>query len=367
MNTVAIWKNEWLPYTETFIRDQIDTLTNWSAIRVGYSEIENPLVSSDFTPYPNGIQGKIGKNLFGCRPWMNRYLDLLERSEAKVIHAHFGQGGIAALPLAQASGLPLITTFHGADTHRSGRRIIGDLGQYRRKIHKVFDESHFLIAASEYLANRLLDNGAPAEKIVHLPIGTRVDSVNKIVGERNGVVFVGRLVSIKGPDDLLQAMSLLPERIRDSTRITIVGDGPMRGDLENLASRTGLRVVFTGKVSSAEVSNLLDTHAVFCGPSKASSNGTREGLGMVFLEAAQHALPVVAYASGGVTEAVEHGSSGLLADEGDVRHLADSLFALLADSQMAMKFGSLGRMRILEGFDVVKQTKKLESIYAKCI
>jgi glycosyltransferase involved in cell wall biosynthesis len=108
---------------------------------------------------------------------------------------------------------------------------------------------------------------------------------------------------------------------------------------------------------------LLRAHAIFCGPSQRAANGDAEGLGMVFIEAALAGLPVVAYRHGGVVEAVDDRSTGLLAPEGDVEALSENLAALLAEPERARALGQAGARRAAELFELATQAAKLELLY----
>ena len=83
----------------------------------------------------------------------------------------------------------------------------------------------------------------------------------------------------------------------------------------------------------------------------------------MYLEAALHGVPAVAYDSGGVREAVLSGITGLLAPEGDTAALTAHLTTLLTDPGLAARLGRAGRARIVRDFDVVAQTAELERIY----
>ena len=92
-----------------------------------------------------------------------------------------------------------------------------------------------------------------------------------------------------------------------------------------------------------------------------------EAFGMVFAEAQAMQKPVVAFASGGVVEAVQHGQTGFLAPERDWRTMAEYLAQLLQDDDLRRRFGSAGRQRVLRLFDLETQTRVLEKIYSEVI
>lgn len=88
---------------------------------------------------------------------------------------------------------------------------------------------------------------------------------------------------------------------------------------------------------------------------------------MVFLEAQAMGLPVVSFASGGVTDAVHDGVTGLLAPERDEGALAAHLDRVLGDPELCRRMGDAGRARVREHFDLRKQTARLEGIYKEVL
>lgn len=360
--TVAIWKNVWLPRSETFVVSQIESLKSWDSTTIGFHNISNGLLQADFAPYPNTKLGRAQRRFLQVKGKQGAYINHLRGTESALIHAHFGSGGIYTLPLAQRQNVPHITTFHGADTHLFGHFMPGSELWYRNGLKKLFDRGDRFLAASQYLADRLILSGAPAGKVEVLYTGTKI--VPQISSNtRRGIAFVGRLIGIKGVKDLLLAVALMKNSTARSTPITIAGDGPLHEELRSLAYNLDLDCTFVGHLPSHEVAGFMARHQVFCAPSMASPKGTREGFGMVFLEAALQGLPVVAYASGGVTEAVVHGSTGLLAEEGNIGQLSKYLERLLLDQGEAEEMGQNGRQRVMTEFSLEKQTKLLESIY----
>lgn len=359
--TVAMWKNAWLPFSETFIRDQVYSMREWDVLKLGFENVSHGLLPADFAPYGQSLPEKAVRRIFGVHPFLRSYTRVIEERQSALIHAHFGSGGINSLPLARATGLPLITTFHGADTSFYGSRFPGVENRYRAGLRHLFQRGHLFIAASKYLADRLVAAGAPAAKVEVVYTGTK--SVELLhVPTRSGVVFVGRLIAIKGVSHLFRAVAELGDPYA-GTPITIIGDGPLRKELETLARRLDVNAKFLGRVPSAELPKILASHQIFCGPSLPSPRNTREGFGMVYLEAALQELPTVAYSSGGVTEAVAHGVSGLLAPEGDVQRLSKALKCLLKDETLRAELGKAGRRRVLSEFSLDIQTAHLEELY----
>ncbi len=366
--TVAVWRDVWLPPSETFIRDQMAAMTRWQGVRIGMQQLPEPLVPADFAPFTGASSlQKLRGELLGTVGWERQFVNFLMEAEAKVLHAHFGPSAIRALPVAKRAGLPMVATFHGYDVTRVPRLSLGRGREYRRRLQRLFHYADRLIAVSDFIADRLIRLGAPESRVTVHYTGIDVrgfDATTPLLprSERNGIVFVGRLVPKKGVLDLLDAVAQLPGELR-RTPITMLGDGPLAGEARRRADEAGLELTLAGFRTSDEVAAMLDRAAVFCVPSRTGPDGDAEGFGMVFLEAGLHGAPVVSYAHGPLREAVDHGTTGLLAQEKDVAGLAAHLETVLTDDQLADRLGRRGRQRVLDQFDIRRCTGALERIY----
>ena len=152
------------------------------------------------------------------------------------------------------------------------------------------------------------------------------------------VLFVGRLAEQKRVDDLLKAIDLL-QHVQPDLRTVIVGEGPLRDQLEETAHAFDLdsRVQFLGHRD--DVPRLMAAADVVVLPS------SYEGLPNVVLEAMWSHKPVVATAAPGTTEVVVHGETGLLVPVGDSMLLARAIRDLVRDPVMADRLGEAGRAR----------------------
>lgn len=364
--TVAIWKTSWLPASQTFVQNQVGAMRRWHPVLIGAHQLSDGLpVVADRAPFGRSVPARVAHRLSRATGYLGVFDRLLTSSGVRVIHAHFGTGGVAVAPVARRLGLPLVVTFHGFDVTRETQRSDRAGLRYQRRLRRLFDQADTLIAVSQFIADRLVALGADPSRIRIHHIGIPVETAPVGTGEdRSGVVFVGRLVDKKGVADLLEAMAALGERAR-GVPVRIVGDGPLRSQLEERARRAGLDVRFLGFRTAAEVAQVLRESAVFCAPSRTAPDGDAEAFGMVFLEAALQGLPVVSYRHGGVPEAVEEGVTALLAPEGDVAALTAHLRTLLDDPDLARSMGEAGRARVLRDFDVVRQSALLEDLYAE--
>jgi phosphatidylinositol alpha-1,6-mannosyltransferase len=209
-----------------------------------------------------------------------------------------------------------------------------------------------VIAVSSYARTMALDSGVAAER-VHV-IHPGVDAPPPRAGrraEQPTVVTVARLSDrYKGHDEMLRALPLIRERV-PAARWVVIGDGPLRPELEAQARSEGVAdaVDFLGELPDAERDAWLDAAHVFAMPSRLPAEGVGgEGFGIVYLEAGAHQMPVVAGAVGGALDAVVDGETGLLVDPTDRTALAAAISGLLVDPQRAAALGEAGARRARE-------------------
>lgn len=152
-------------------------------------------------------------------------------------------------------------------------------------------------------------------------------------GDGPFIVFAGRQVEEKGVGDVIQAVSILTSRYRDTTAL-IVGEGQDRAAFEDLSRRLGVqdRVTFSGWVEPRQIPDHLAAADVFVGPSRRSADGWVEAQGLTFAESMLAGTPVVATAVGGIPDTVRHEETGLLVDEAAPEQIADAIVRLTEDS-----------------------------------
>jgi glycosyltransferase involved in cell wall biosynthesis len=175
-------------------------------------------------------------------------------------------------------------------------------------------------------------------------------------------LFVGRLVEKKGCAFLLQAVAEV-KRSFPSIQTVVIGDGPLRPSLEQLAAQLGISCRFLGAQPDTAVREWQSVARVFCAPSVMATNGDSEGLGTVFAEAQAMGAPVVSFRHGGIPEIVLHGQTGLLAPEGDSKTLANYIRHFLEDERSWKECAAAGIAWTRTQFDLKRQTQLLEQVY----
>jgi colanic acid/amylovoran biosynthesis glycosyltransferase len=362
---VAIWKSAWLPASETFVRNQIDFLTDWTALPVGMRKVTSPLSADG------------DRILFGtsrgekCRAWWlaktgysRRLREFLREEQADVLHAHFAGGGMIVRRSAKRSNVPLVVTLHGQDI-TAGPKAAGAAGAYYRfRLRRLFRDATILIAVSQHIADVAQGLGAEPHKVLVHHIGIPVVPKEGAAPVQRQILAVGRLIEKKGIAHLIGAMALLPADLHDVT-LRIVGDGPLEGELKSLAQSLGVNAEFMGFLPSASVRELMSARPLVCIPSVVAANGDEEGLPTVAMEAAAEKCAVVASRHSGLPDVVEDELTGLLVAERDEAALAAALTRLLRDPALAGAMGERGHEKILAEFDMHSQTILLESIYER--
>jgi glycosyltransferase involved in cell wall biosynthesis len=174
------------------------------------------------------------------------------------------------------------------------------------------------------------------------------------------LLAVAQLMERKGLRYLIEACQQLVARGRQ-VRCTIVGDGPLRAELENHVARLGIQevVTLTGPLPHPEVVALVQRATAFVLPCIVADDGDRDGIPNVILEAMAGAVPVVSTPVSGIPEVVRDGETGLLVPERDAAAIADAVERLLDDPGLADRLGRAGRDLVRSEFDLDRNVDRL--------
>jgi len=351
----------------TFVVSHAEALTRYRAVYAGAHRVNGLAVPEArvVTANDGGLSGRAREYLFRRFGVTGRLATVLRKFRPCLVHAHFGQSGPAALAIADALKIPMIVTYHGQDatiTSDQARRSWRGR-EYLRGKKSVMLRASLIIAVSDFIRTKLVDQGYPESRVVTHRNGIDVSVFHRTEREREAVaVFVGRFVEKKGCEYLVRALGRLREQ-GCAVRGVLVGDGPLRPELERLADQVGADVEFTGFLALAEVRKWLGRACVAVVPSVTASDGNSEGLPTVILEAQAMGTPVVATRHAGNAEGLIEGRSALLVDERDVDGLAHAIGFFHANPAAVELFGATGRAFVESNFDIVSQIAGLEQIY----
>lgn len=171
------------------------------------------------------------------------------------------------------------------------------------------------------------------------------------------LILVGRLSAEKGIPGLIDALSLMKSPV--AVTLAIVGDGPLRAELQRQCEALGLgsRIEFKGRLSEAETLKEIAASDVLVLPS------FMEGLPIVLMEAMALGVPVIASRVAGVPELVEHERTGLLFAASNWAELADALDRLVEDPELRARLARNGPVRIAEEYDVRTSAARLLDLF----
>ena len=184
-------------------------------------------------------------------------------------------------------------------------------------------------------------------------------------GKRLTILFVGRLVELKGLAYLIQAAGRLRGRV--SVRIVVIGIGPERDRLEALARDQQVEVDFRNKIPDAELHQAFLTSDLLVLPSIIDARGDTEGLGVALLDAMSYGIPAIASRVGGIPDIIEDGVSGILVPPADPQALADAVERLSRDPAYARRLGEGGRERLRTQFSWDAITARWEAVYRAAV
>ncbi len=369
MRQVAIFRHNLFKLSEPFIAEQAEALRRYRPVYLGRLR---------FGPAPQGAESlaiadvtrrpllAAGAQIVSASP--SPYLHLLGNRHPALIHAHFGVEGVYAMPLAARLGIPLVTSFHGFDATLSTAGLLANPAWLRYALGRgrLARRGSLFLCASAFLRDKILALGFPAERtrVHYLGVDLATITPRRPDEEDCIILHVARLEPVKGSATLLRAFALIAAS-HPAARLVIIGDGQLRGALEQEARSIGLRerIDFLGARPHAEVLGWMRRAAVLVIPSVRTGSGREEGLGMVMLEAAAHGVSVIGSRVGGIPEGIDDGRTGFLVPQRDPQALAQRLQSLLADETLRRSLGAAARAKMVAGFDLAQQIAKLESLY----
>jgi colanic acid/amylovoran biosynthesis glycosyltransferase len=304
----------------------------------------------------------------GRRALLPRLGVLLPRPRYDVVHCHFGNVGLAYRFVTECWDAPLLVTFHGFDFSRDPR-VFGP-----RLYEPLFAMVDGVTVNSAYARDRLGELGCARDalRILHIGVDPRDYAFRdrRLAPSHGGVrvLTVARLVEKKGVEYALRAVAQVAPTV-PGLRYDIIGDGPLRAELEALARSLGVadRVTFHGAQEQDRVRSAMADADLFLLPSVTAASGDQEGTPTVLVEASSCGLPVVSSWHSGIPEVVLDGRTGCLVPERDVPALARQLCFLIAHPEVRARMGRLGRQHIEEHFDIRQLNRDLEALYRELI
>ena len=292
------------------------------------------------------------------------YDAILRREEVALIHAHFGYEACRCLRARRSSGLPLLTTFYGADATEYAR-----YPRWRRRYQQLFEEGELFLAEGTHMGQTLVEIGCPSDKVRVWHLGVDVERIahcpRRLTDEVRFLICAG-FREKKGIPHALRALHRAQATRPFPYSLTLVGDGEDRPAIEALVDELGMReqVTLRGMIPYAEVLGELPRHDILLQTSVTAQNGDGEGgAPVILLDAQASGMPVVSSHHADIPSYVCDGESGFLAPERDVDALADCILRLVDDPAAWEEMGRAGRRHVEANYNAEVQIAELEAIY----
>ena len=373
MRNVIIFRELLLPPSETFVLAQARSLSRYSPVFCGLTDVPQPL------PVPHPIHlteralpfSRLMLEGYRRLQWAPRFHQRVRQAKPALIHSHFAVDATDALGLQQSVRVPLVVTLHGFDVATSDETFaLRPSGcRFLRRRPRLWQTAAHFICVSRAIRDMALHAGYPEQKLSVRYIGIDCDRFQPALEagrEDNLILFVGRLVEKKGGEYLIRAVGELRDR-GIPARLVMVGDGALRAELEQLAQELHVPAEFEGVQKSDTVRSWMRRARVLCNPSVTARSGDSEGLLIVLAEAQAMGLPVVSTRHSGIPEIVRHGETGLLAAERSVAELSSHLERMLTDRPFWSACSQRASAWIRESFDIRKCTAGLEEVYDQAV
>jgi len=290
-----------------------------------------------------------------------------------VVHTHTAKAGFLGRVAARAAGVPVVLhTYHGhVLSGYYGRLRTTGLRVMERGLAQITDR---LITVSDRVRDDLVKFGvAPVERFTVVPLGLDLAPMFDSAAHR-GVLrrelevpdhvpvigIIGRLFPVKNHRLFLDAAARVAER-HPEARFLVVGDGPLRTDLEQHARKIGLagRVIFTGWRH--------DLPVIYEGLDLLVVSSVNEGTPVSAIEAMAAGCPVVATRVGGLPDLVDDGRTGQLVPPGDAEVLAHAISTLVADRTQAARLADAARVEVERRFLASRLVDDVERLYLRLL
>jgi len=283
----------------------------------------------------------------------------MARSDLCHVHVHMANNGamVALLATEYDRTLSYSMTVHGSAE-------FFNVGQVRLKLKA--ERACFVRCVSNFCRAQIMTWTDPEIwprcHVIHCGVDPDAHGASKSSAcEKLRLLAVGRMVAIKGYHVLLRSCRALSDRnIR--WRLTMIGDGPMRNQLEVLAGELGIAdyVEFTGPVGQDDIARYFDGADVMV------VSSFMEGVPVVLMEAMAKGLAVIATNVGGIGELVDHGHCGWLIPTGDEGALTEAM-AAAADGKRRRQYGANGRAKIIQEFSIKQVADQMCLVFSKYV
>lgn len=361
---ICIARTNKFQYSETFIDNQIQQIPHQFLLFGGWQPYIQSPNSSIFKGIMgiNPIRGFVKKYFksYYQKKYTQHLTNFLIENKIEVFLANYGITGTKVLEACKNSNTKLVVHFHGFDASHTKT-----IEKYKLDYIRLFDYSKKIISVSKIMTQNLITIGASEDKIICIPYGvdTTIFNGSDPWSADESLYFVGRFTAKKAPDKLLLAFNKVLST-HPNAKLNLIGDGELLDECIQIVKSLNIEnnVIFHGKRDPNYIVSELKKAKIFVQHSVIAPNGDSEGTPNTILEASSMGLPIVSTKHAGINEAVINGETGFLVEENDWSEMANKIILLLSDKELCRTFGNAARQHILKNYELIAQTKKLETV-----
>jgi len=294
---------------------------------------------------------------------ISKISDVMEQESLDILHVHYAiphsTAALMAKMMTCCENTKIITTLHGTDV-----LLVGLEPSYYKITKYSIERSDGITAVSNYLRDatfkgfgidkdiEVIYNFADTSKFKPLPTSERSSKEAR-------VIHISNFRAVKRVQDVVHAFNLIRQRL--PARLVMVGDGPEKEGVKELAGALGIEKNIEFMNTISDVSEVLAKADLFLLPSQI------ESFGLAACEAMSCGVPVVAYNVGGLPEVIESGVDGYLVELGDIKGMAEIGLKILSNPSLGSEIGRRARAKVLKRFSQDKIIDLYEDYYRRIV
>lgn len=289
---------------------------------------------------------------------------LLAGGRFDIINTHFVvPTGPAPQDLSERYGVPNVLSIHGGDIYDPSKKMSPHrLPLVRAVVRNLLNRAECVVAQSMDTRQNARSLYGVDREIEVVPLGIRLPEVPPrdrealgLTPDRFVMITVGRIVARKGIDGVLQVLRRLDD---PKDLLVVVGDGPLRPELETQSRALGVadRVRFLGRLPETDKWRWLAASDLFV------STALHEGFGLVFLEGMRAGLPIACFDNGGQTDFLTHEKTGAVVPVNNLEKFAEAVRRIKADPDTRARYGQFNRLHASD-YSIERCAERYEEVF----
>jgi len=369
---IAIWLENYLAKSETFVLRQVEYLAGLHDVTVLCREITRETeLGHVFRHVPKWPWQSLNQRFYYWPQLSWRFRSEIRQffkvSEVSLLHCHFGIQALVLLDNYIPKHIPVFITFHGYDISR----ILTKSWLYRQRLRNLLkhDNVHpiFVCKFHQLQAEKFGIRSSQA-KVLYNGTDTLFfrRTLRSSPKDSTQFVQVSRFVGKKGHRYTIQAFARFKAKNPTAKfRLMLIGDGPLRRDAEHLVQSLGLseHVQFLGWCDQLEIREQLDQSHIYVQHSVTDESGDQEATSVTILEAMAMELPILTSDHAGIPELFEdRNADATLVQEKDIAGFVQGI-----EGMMGRGYSQVNRQIVIDNFNIEKRNSRLEEFYRTAI